>query len=229
MVKSIHDLGLARKTANLILETRLNHTFFDTPALKHLLRLVSLLAMKVLGWKVEGDLPRVPKFVMIAAPHTSNWDLPNMLFFAFYYRAKIYWMGKHTIFKKPFGTICKWMGGIPVDRKKSRNMVEQSVEQLKSREKLVLVVPPTGTRERVLKWKTGFYYIALQAGVPIALGFLDYKRKVGGFGPLFHPTGDIEADMEIIMEFYRGITGKYPEKSIITIPELKPGSVKPAN
>jgi len=179
---------------------------------------VSLLALKLTGWKVEGEFPDTPKFVVIAAPHTSNWDLPYMLFFAFYYRLKVYWMGKQTIFNKPFGTICKWMGGIPVNRSKSNNVVEQSVEQFNQKERFILVVPPTGTRKKVSKWKTGFYYIALQAKVPIALGFLDYKKKVGGFGPLFHPTGDIETDMGDILNFYRGISGKYPERSKMILP-----------
>ncbi len=196
----------------------MNRTFFDTPILKHILRPIAVLALKTRGWKVEGQFPDVPKCVIIAAPHTSNWDLPNMLFFAFYYRAKVYWMGKHTIFNKPFGTICKWMGGIPINRSKSYNVVELSAEQLNQNEHLMLIVPPTGTRKKVLKWKTGFYYIALQAKVPIALGFLDYKRKVGGFGPLFHPTGDIEADMQEILTFYKGISGKYPEKSKMVLP-----------
>ena len=207
----------------------MNHTFFDVPVLKHVLRSVSLLAIKLFGWKVEGRFPEVPKFVMIAAPHTSNWDLPHMLFFAFYYKAKVYWMGKQTIFKKPFGTICRWMGGIPIDRSKSNNIVEESVEQFNCRDKFVLIVPPTGTRKKVTKWKTGFYYIALQAKVPIALGFLDYKKKVGGFGPLFYPTGDIEADMESILNFYQGITGKYPDQSSMVLPDLHPLAAKPVN
>ncbi len=207
----------------------MNHTFFDTPILKHALRMISLLAIKFFGWKVEGEFPKVSKFVMIAAPHTSNWDLPHMLFFAFYYRAKVYWMGKHTIFKKPFGTICKWMGGIPIDRSKSHNVVEQSVEQFKNKENFVLIVPPTGTRNSVSKWKTGFYYIALQAKVPIALGFLDYRKKVGGFGPLFYPTGNIEADMESVLNFYHGKKGKRADQSAIVPPDLSPAIAKPVN
>ncbi len=199
----------------------MEHTFFDTPVLKQVLQFVSRVVLKLSGWKVEGELPDVPKFVLIAAPHTSNWDMPMMLLFAFYYRVKVYWMGKKTIFKKPFGTVCRWMGGIPIDRAKSNNVVENSVQQFEKKEKLVMVIPPTGTRKKVQKWKTGFYYIALQAKVPIALGFLDYKKKSGGFGPLFYPTGDIEADMGEIMSFYRGISGKYPEKSVIALPDLK--------
>lgn len=200
----------------------MKHTFFDTPVLKNVLWLVSVLALKLTGWKIQGQLPSEKKFVVIAAPHTSNWDLPYMLFFAFYFRTKAYWMGKQSIFKWPFKTICRWMGGIPIDRSKANNVVGQSVETFHRHEELVMVIPPTGTRKRVLKWKTGFYYIALQAKVPIALGFLDYKKKIGGFGPLFYPTGDIKTDMVEIMTFYEGITGKYPEHSKIASPDLVP-------
>ena len=203
----------------------MGRTFFDTPILKHILHWVAVLALKLSGWKAEGELPNVPKMVMIAAPHTSNWDLPYMLCFGFYYRVSVYWMGKHTIFNKPFGTICKWMGGIPINREAANNVVERSAEQFNARERLFLMVPPTGTRKRVMKWKTGFYYIALQAKVPIALAFLDYKRRVGGFGPLFYPTGDIEADLQEIMGFYKGMSGKYPEKSTMVMPDLTPGNV----
>lgn len=202
----------------------MEHTFFNTPILKHLLRWISIAILRILGWKIKGDFPNIPKFVMIAAPHTSNWDLPMMLFCAFYFRAKIYWMGKDTIFKKPFGTIGKWMGGIPIDRSKANNIVEQSVAQFNEKAQLILAVPPTGTRKKVLKWKTGFYFIAHQAKVPIAMAFLDYKTKTAGFGPLFHPTGDISADMQEITKFYVGMEGKNPGKiaPILDMPVLEP-------
>ncbi len=123
-------------------------------------------------------------------------------------------MGKETIFKKPFKTVCKWMGGISVDRSKSNNVVSQSVDQFSNNDELILIVPPAGTRKRVTKWKTGFYYIAYHANVPILLSYLDYGRKVGGIGPLFYPTGDYQADIVKIMAFYSNVSGKYPEKSI---------------
>lgn len=197
----------------------MERTFFDTPILKHLLRWVSIASLKLFGWQIKGDFPNIPKFVIIAAPHTSNWDLPLMLICVFYFRAKIYWMGKSSIFNKPFGTICKWMGGIPIDRSKTNNVVEQSVNQFNKKEQLALTVPPTGTRKKVIKWKTGFYHIANDAKVPIALSFLDYKTKTAGFGPLFYPTGDIVADMKEITRFYIGMEGKNPG-SIEPIPEL---------
>jgi 1-acyl-sn-glycerol-3-phosphate acyltransferase len=168
--------------------------------------------MWLTGWKIEGELPDTPKFVLIAAPHTSNWDLPVMLCLAFAFRTRLFWMGKDTIFRRPFGAIMKWLGGIPIDRSKSNDVVQQSAEHFRLSESLVMVVPPEGTRQKVRYWKTGFYRIAERAKVPIALGFLDYRRKVGGLGPAIVPTGDIEADMEKIQAFYANIIGKYSEQ-----------------
>ena len=163
------------------------------------------------GWRPEGQRPAARRFVLIAAPHTSNWDLPVMLSLAFAFRTRLFWMGKDTLFRRPFGAIMRWLGGIPIDRSKSHNVVEQSAEHFRKAESLVMVVPPEGTRQKVRYWKTGFYRIAESANVPIALGFLDYRRKVGGFGPAVVPTGDIEADMETIQAFYANVTGKYSD------------------
>ncbi len=190
----------------------MNYTIFDTPIVKTIARLLSISIFKVTGWRAEGELPDLPKFVLIAAPHTSNWDLPNMLFLSFILKAKIYWMGKDAIFRKPFRRVCMWLGGIPIDRSKSHNIVEQSIEQFQKTDKLILTVPPSGTRKKVMYWKTGFYHIAKGANVPIALGYIDYRRKAGGINQVIYPTGDIEADMKIITEFYSTVTGKYPQK-----------------
>ena len=162
---------------------------------------------------MEGKLPDVPKCVMIAAPHTSNWDLPVMLFFAFAFQTKLYFMLKDATFRWPFGGLFRWLGGIPIDRTKSSGVVEQTIQAFRDNEQLVMVVPPSGTRSKVMRWKTGFYHIASGAGVPIVLGFLDYGRKVGGVGPAVVPTGDIEADIKTIRAFYANITAKHPEKS----------------
>ncbi len=191
----------------------MHFTIFDTPVLRTITRLLCLIVLKLIGWKTSGTLPDIPKYVIIAAPHTSNFDLPMTLFVAFAMRLKVYWMGKEAIFNKPFGTIMKWLGGIPVERSKSNNLVAETVEEFKRNEKLVVLVPPEGTRKKVNYWKTGFYYIAHGAGVPIVLGFLDYGRKTGGIGPVIHPTGDIEKDMESIQDFYKDITGRYPLKT----------------
>lgn len=191
----------------------MHHTFFDTPVLNAVLRRLSLLLLRVFGWSTEGTLPEARKYVMIAAPHTTNWDLPVMLILAFAFRARIFWMGKDALFRWPLGPLFRWLGGIPIDRSKSNDVVAQSIELFREREALVLVIPPEGTRKKVKYWKTGFYYVASGAGVPIVLGFIDYRRKAGGFGPAITPTGDIEADMQKIQAFYANISGKHPDQT----------------
>lgn len=191
----------------------MKYTVFDTPVVNSVMHTLSLVLMKVCGWRKEGEIPDLPKFVMIAAPHTSNWDLPITLALTFAYRVKLYWMGKEAIFRPPFKQVMQWLGGIPIDRSKSNDVVGQSIAAFKENERLILLVPPEGTRAHVTHWRTGFYYIALGAGVPIILGYVDYKRKVGGFGPVLMPSGDIEADMRKIRSFYMTVSAKYPAKS----------------
>lgn len=147
--------------------------------------------------------------VFIAAPHTSNWDLPYTLMVAFALRLNIYWMGKESLFKPPFRSIMMWLGGIPVRRESSNNLVTASVQAiLEAKGPLQLIVPPEGTRNKTRYWKTGFYYIAMGAKVPIVMAYMDYSRKISGLGPVFEPTGDIEADMLAIKAFYAPFKGK---------------------
>ena len=186
------------------------HTIFNTPGLEAFLNRTSRLILSLTGWRAEGRLPMIPKFVLVGAPHTSNWDLPFTLLMAFALKARIHWLGKKAIFRWPFKGFFRWLGGIPVNRSESGNLVEQSIQQFRRAEQMILTVAPTGTRKRVINWKTGFYHIACGADVPIVLGFLDYRRKVGGIGPLVYPTGDINNDMETIKAFYDGVSGKNP-------------------
>ena len=188
----------------------MHHTIFDTPIINTVLRALSVAFLKLSGWKIEGSLPPDGnKSVLIAAPHTSNWDLPYTLMVAFVLRLNIYWMGKEQIFKPPFRGLMRWLGGIPVQRETSNNLVAASIEAIKAaRGPLQLVVPPEGTRSNTRYWKTGFYYIAVGAQVPIVMAYMDYKRKLSGLGPVFSPTGDIEADMVAIKAFYAPFTGK---------------------
>jgi 1-acyl-sn-glycerol-3-phosphate acyltransferase len=188
----------------------MQRTIFDTPVLNTLLRAASRAFLRVNGWTVEGSLPeRARKCVAIAAPHTSNWDLPYTLMVAFVLRLDIRWMGKQSLFRFPFGGLMRWLGGIAVDRSKNNNLVAASAAALRQADgPLQLVVPPEGTRGRTRHWKTGFYFIALQAGVPIVLAYMDYQRKVAGLGPVFTPTGDVEADMSVIKRFYAGVKGR---------------------
>ena len=184
-------------------------TMFDTPVLKTVLRILSIITLKLLGWKTTGEIPRdLKKCVMIAAPHTSNWDLPFMLMIAFVFRTPIYWMGKEQIFKAPFKGLMMWMGGVPVDRSKANNMVQASIDAINSNERLFLIVPPEGTRSKVTYWKTGFYHIAHGAQVPVLMGYLDFQRKQGGILGTYQTTGDVDADMEAIKAYYAPIKGK---------------------
>jgi len=193
----------------------MHRTIFTTPVVNTLLRGLSLAFLKLTGWRVEGSLPPdCPKCVLIAAPHTSNWDLPYTLMVGFALRLNLYWMGKESIFRPPFGGVMRWLGGISVDREKSTNLVAASVEALRAADGTVqLTVPPEGTRSKTRYWKTGFYHIAQGAQVPIVMAYMDYARKVSGLGPVFHPTGDIERDMETIKAFYAPFKGKNPDQS----------------
>jgi 1-acyl-sn-glycerol-3-phosphate acyltransferase len=188
------------------------NTIFDSSMINILLHWLSSLFLKVLGWRKAGELPAVPKYVLIGAPHTSNWDFPITLAYAFAYKIKVFWLAKHTIFRKPFGGLLTWLGGIPIDRTKSHNVVSQSIQLYNALDKLIMVVSPEGTRKKVTHWKTGFYHIASGANVPIFLGFLDFRRKLGGFGPMIIPTGDIGTDMKKIRRFYATIRGKHHDR-----------------
>ena len=193
----------------------MHRTIFDTPGVNTLLRAFSIAFLKLTGWKIEGSLPPDgQKSVLIAAPHTSNWDLPYTLMVAFVLRLNIYWMGKEQIFRPPFRGLMMWLGGIPVKRESANNLVAASVLAIQAADgPLQLVVPPEGTRSKVRYWKTGFYYIATGAGVPIVLAYMDYERKLSGLGPVFHPSGDLEADMVRIQAFYAPFKGKNAAQS----------------
>ena len=188
----------------------MHRTIFTTPVVSTLLRGFSLAFLRLSGWRVEGTLPaNAGKAVLIAAPHTSNWDLPYTLFAAYALNLTPYWMGKASIFKFPFGGLMRWLGGIPVDRSKSNNLVAASAEALQQADGPVqLIVPPEGTRSKTVYWKTGFYWIAVTAKLPIVMAYMDYPRKLVGLGPLFVPTGDVEADMAEIKRYYAQYKGK---------------------
>jgi 1-acyl-sn-glycerol-3-phosphate acyltransferase len=188
-------------------------TVFESPVLSGLLCGLSNFYLKVTGWRKVGRLPDIPRCVMIAAPHTSNWDAPIALSMVFAFRLKAHWLVKHTAFRWPFRGVLRWLGAIPIDRTKSTDVVTQMVDELKKRAELVMLIAPEGTRKKVTRWKTGFYHIACGAGVPLVLAFLDYARKEGGLGPVFHPTGDFEADMAEILCFYAAVIGRHPEKT----------------
>ncbi len=187
----------------------MQHSLFDTPVVNTLLRRLSRAVLRLQGWQVMGSLPpHATKSVLIAAPHTSNWDLPYTLMVAFCLQLRVYWLGKASLFWGPFGPVMRWLGGVAVDRSQKNNLVAAAAAIAAAPGPLQLVVPPEGTRGKTRHWKTGFYFIALQAQVPIVLAYVDYERKVSGLGPVFVPTGDVEADMAHIKRFYAGIRGR---------------------
>ncbi len=164
------------------------------------------------GWRLEMQDPGTPKYVVIGYPHTSNWDFLVTLLFMIAEGVPIRLLGKSSLFRGPVGVLMRSLNAIPVDRSKRNNLVDQVVELFEQHESLIIGISPEGTRKRSPRWRTGFYYIALKANVPVVLAFLDYGKKVCGFGPSFLPSGDIEADFEFIREFYAGVTGKHPHQ-----------------
>jgi 1-acyl-sn-glycerol-3-phosphate acyltransferase len=175
-------------------------------------RWLASLYLRLFGWTLSGNPPDLKKYIILAAPHTSNWDAANMLAMASMYRIRIHWVGKHTLFKWPLGPLIRWLGGVPVDRTSRHGSVKQLAAEFAIREELRLVIAPEGTRRRAENWKSGFYFIACEAQVPIVFGLLDYKKKVGGLCEVIYPTGDITADMEKIRQFYSEAQGKYADK-----------------
>lgn len=179
----------------------------------YLIRLLAPLCARILkwlGWIIEGGSTSVSKCIIVAAPHTSNWDLLYTLLCAMAVHVPIWFMMKHTHFWWPAGVLWRTLGGIPIHRSKSSGLVEQMVEAFQKRDVLYLVIAPEGTRKEVPHWKTGFYYIALGANVPLWPWFIDYKTKRIGSGDLIYPTGDIEADFRKIREFFEQKYGPMP-------------------
>ncbi len=165
-----------------------------------------------LGWSFEGQLPNIPKQVVIVAPHTSNWDFIIGVLALFALDLKANWIGKHTIFTPPLNLVMEWLGGIPVNRSVPNDLVNTTRQRFQLENRMVLGLAPEGTRKRVEKWKQGFYRIASGAHVPIVCACLDYKTRTIGFGPTINPSGDYDKDCEIIREYYAGVTAKFPEK-----------------
>ena len=195
-------------------------TVFNTPVVSTLLHGFSVLSLRLLGWRTDGVLPDEPRFVIVGAPHTSNWDLPLAVMFAFAYDCKIFWLGKETLFRPLYGWFFRWLGGIRVDRSQRQGAVAQAVKTFNDSDELILVIAPEGTRKRVKHWKSGFYHIALGAKAPMVLACLDYRRKVGAIGPLITPTGDFAADMRRIRDYFADITPKNPD--LAGLPDIPP-------
>ena len=188
----------------------MHFTIHDTPGVIHFMRLLSWLVLKLGGWKVVNVAPATGSYLIIAAPHTSNWDFPLGIAIAFHLRLKVYFIAKHTLFNGFAGPIMRWLGGVPLNRGASKNFVDASVEIYANSENLIFAIAPEGTRSSVGRWKTGFYHMAKGANVPLALAYFDFSKRVGGIGKMLNTTVDIDADMQAIADFYEPVMGKYP-------------------
>ena len=174
-------------------------------------RLLYNFFFKLFGWKIDGVMPAEKKYIIIVAPHTSNWDFMIGLCVRSILRFDAKFLGKKELFRFPFGALFRWLGGLPVDRSRNVNMVDAVAELFRQHDELIIAMAPEGTRKYVEKWKTGFYYMALKANVPILMASFDYPSKTVFASELFYPKGNLEADMKTIFEFYRDKHGKFPK------------------
>ncbi len=166
------------------------------------------------GWKAVGTPPPGGRYVLVAAPHTSNWDFVYFLGLVNELRIDAQFMAKDSLFRWPMGGFMRDMGGISIDRSARRNVVDAMIAEFAKRDRFILTIAPEGTRSKVSQWRTGFYNIAVGAGVPIVVGMMDYGTRTGGLGPTIMPTGDYKADMLKIAEVYRSVTPRHPDRGI---------------
>lgn len=165
------------------------------------------------GWTVEGTLPPVPKMVIVGASHTSNWDFLVFLGAVNAVGRKVRFIGKHSLFRWPLGGFMRALGGVPVDRRSSHDLVGQMAAEFARHDDFVLIVAAEGTRSRTTRWRTGFYQIARRAGVPIVCAGPDYPTRRGIFGPVINPTGDYERDMAPAFDFFRSLRPRHPGRA----------------
>ena len=191
-------------------ELALKTTIFNTPLITPALRGLFRFSLRILGWSVVGQLPDIPKFVIVGAPHTSNWDFVMFLALAFILKGNLRYMGKKELFRWPFEGFFRWCGGVPVDRSKHQGLVEQTVQAIQEADHFQLVITPEGTRKKVGQWKLGFYHIAKNAGIPIVTGYVDSSTKTCGIGPIFTLTDDMEADIRAMQTFFKDKVGINP-------------------
>lgn len=180
---------------------------------------VGRIVYRLLGWTCTGQTPGAKQYVILAAPHTSNWDGFLLILAASMLGLKFSFFGKQSLFVGPLGWFLRRMGGIPLDRSRHQSFVSEAVGWFERRETFALGVAPEGTRKLTPGWKTGFYYIALQANVPIVLGYIDYASKSAGILPdVLMPTGDIDKDFEMLRRNYRPLAARHPEWKASIVP-----------
>lgn len=168
--------------------------------------------LRLCGWEIIGERPPSDRYVLVCAPHTSNWDFIYLMTASWVFETHLNWLGKDSLFEGPLGWFLLRLGGVPVVRSSPQNLVDQLAEQLQGAENLHLAIPPSGTRAYRDYWKSGFYHIARKADVPVVMGLLDYSKKQVGYGPQFMLTGDVSADMNRIRDIYFGLQGKFPDQ-----------------
>ncbi len=168
-------------------------------------------ATSLFGWEVHVEEPLPRQCVIVGAPHTTNWDLIAALALRGATGYHFNWVAKDAIFKGPGDWFFRKLGGIPVNRRSKNNFVDQMVAAFAEKKDMLLVIAPQGTRSLQTHWRSGFYHMAQGAGIPIALGYADYVKKIVGIGPVMHPTGDLYADFERIKAFYADIKGRHPQ------------------
>lgn len=190
------------------------------------MRYIARLFLSLSGWKIIDRLPggiqTVRRCVLIAAPHTSNWDYPYALAVFYALGVPVRFLAKESLFRPPLGWLMRASGGVAVNRSQRTNLVDSMIAMFRERDNLVLMIPVEGTRSYVKEWKSGFYHVARGANVPIVLGFLDYKKKEAGFHALFHPTGDYAADVRELQTIYRQFTPKHLTQYSLADDTLRP-------
>ncbi|WNZ55648.1 1-acyl-sn-glycerol-3-phosphate acyltransferase [Microbulbifer sp. ANSA003] len=191
----------------------MQRTIFNTPIVTPILRLVARVLLKLHGWRVKADEQslKLKQYVLIGAPHTTNWDGYYFILAALKLKMTPQWMGKDKLFTFPLGGPMRWFGGIAVDRSKANNLVDATARQFKLRKELVIAIPPEGTRGLAERWKTGFYHIARNARVPVVLGYISFPKKEVGIGPIAQFSENLEAELLKLKEFYADKIGKFPE------------------
>lgn len=176
-----------------------------------MIKLLSKLILKLIGWRAVGTFPEGKKFVVIAAPHTSSWDFIIGRLYYFSLGKSVRFMIKGTYFFFPLGNLLRALGAIPVHKNLKTNLTDQIIEEFAKRDELLITIAPEGTRSLTKRWRKGFYSMAVGANVPIVLGFLNFKDKTVGAGGVFYPTGDWDADIKEIRSFYKDKVARHPE------------------
>ena len=186
-------------------------TIFRTPVLRTVLGWIGGAVLWMLRWTTRVRVPEEPRLLIVLAPHTSYWDFPLLISIALRYRVDAHWLGTHNLFRGPGGPLFRWLGGIPVDRSRRQGLVGSVVEAFGARDRLIVGIAPEGSRFRRERWKTGFYRIAVGAGVPLWLVGMDYPSRTVVAEEVVRPTGDLEADLARIGEYFATFRGRHSD------------------